>query len=345
MMNIKSAIVTKIENRKQRWRKFIAGDPSVKYIFLVHPPEGLPERPLPNPENVPARIQWAWQRYLVQLERLEWLEDDTIPFLDPFTGTEIFAEAFGCPVYFPENDMPHARPLIFKANEVSRLKIPDLDAPPLARVFQIADALQARADHTAVMRLVDIQSPMDIAALIWNKTDFFLALIDAPEAVFELASKCRELLCHFLDAWFARFGRSYIAHYPEYFMEQGMTLSEDEVGAVSPAMFEQFFLPELQYLSRRYHGIGIHCCADCRHLWPAFKKIPQVRLWNLQHERSQAAYAYFADAPAQIHQFLQNHTEITALIERFPTARMIFDVSLSSRPAAQALLTHFESLR
>jgi len=337
--------LTKIENRKRRWRQFLAGDPAVKYMFLLHPPEGLPERPQPYPQNVSARIEWAWQRYLVQLERLDWLEDDAIPFLDPYTGTEIFAEAFGCPVYFPENDMPHARPLIFKANEASRLKIPDLDAPALARVFQIAEALQARADHPAVMRLVDIQSPMDIAALIWNKTDFFLAMIDAPAAVIELASKCRELLCNFLDTWFGRFGRAYIAHYPEYYLEQGLTLSEDEIGSVSPAMFEQFFLPELDYLSRRYHGIGIHCCADCRHLWPAFKKIPQVRLWNLQHERSLEAYHYFADTPAQIHRFLQHENEIEALIERYPTARMIFDVALKSRAEAHALLARFESLR
>jgi hypothetical protein len=337
--------LTKISHRKHRWRKFLAGDPAVKHMFLLHPPEGLAERPLPYPENIIARIEWAWQRYRVQMERLDWLEDDAIPFLDPYTGTEIFAEAFGCPVYFPENDMPHARPIIFKATEVSRLKVPELDVPALARVFQIADALQARAGAAAVMRLVDIQSPMDIAALIWNKTDFFLALIDAPDAVIELAAKCRELLCNFLDVWFARYGRNYIAHYPEYYLEQGMTLSEDEVGAVSPTMFEQFFLPELRYLSQRYHGIGIHCCADCRHLWSQFKKIPQVFLWNLPHERSQEAYHYFADTPAQIHQFLQREVEIVTLLQRFPTARIIFDVSLDSRAAALELLSHFESLR
>ena len=91
---------TKIEKRKQRWRKFIAGDPSVKYMFLLHPPDGLPERPLPYPENVAVRIEWAWQRYQVLTEQVKWLGDDAIPFLDPYTGTEVFAEAFGCPVYF-----------------------------------------------------------------------------------------------------------------------------------------------------------------------------------------------------------------------------------------------------
>lgn len=344
-MSYHSMTTAKIENRKQRWREFIAGDPSVNYMFLLRPPEGLPERPLPYPENVAPRIEWAWQQYLVQIERLDWLDDDAIPFLEPYTGTEIFAEAFGCPVYLPEMDMPHARPMIFNASEVARLKVPDLDAPALARAYQIADALRARAGDDAVMRLVDIQSPMDIAALIWNKTDFYLALIDAPEAVSELAAKCRELLCNFLDEWFARYGRSYIAHYPEYYLEQGMTLSEDEVGAVNPQMFELFFLPELRYLSERYHGIGIHCCADCRHLWQQFKNIPNVLLWNLPHERSQDAYGNFIRTPAQLHQFLQSGEEVAALLRDFPTARIIFDVTLHSREAALRLLERFGNLR
>ena len=64
----------------------------------------------------------------------------------------------------------------------------------------------------------------------------------------------------FLDEWFGRYGRDHIAHYPDYFMEGGWTVSEDEVGVVNEEMFEKLFLPELNELSRRYGGIGMHCC-------------------------------------------------------------------------------------
>ncbi len=99
---------------------------------------------------------------------------------------------------------------------------------------------------TTRFRMPDIQSPMDIAALIWVKSDFYIAMIEEPEAVRELAEKVRCLLTAFLDEWFRRYGTGYVAHFPTYWMEGGLTLSEDEVGAVNPAMFDTFFLPELE---------------------------------------------------------------------------------------------------
>jgi len=164
---------------------------------------------------------------------------------------------------------------------VSRIKTPELGSTPLTMLFEIADELRRRAGKNALIKLVDIQSPMDIAALIWDKNDFYSALIYAPEAVMELSVKVKELLTAFLDEWFNRYGVEFIAHYPSYYMPKGITLSEDEVGSVSPQMFVEYFLPELEELSNRYGGLGMHCCANARHQWENFKKIPNLRLLNL----------------------------------------------------------------
>lgn len=74
---------------------------------------------------------------------------------------------------------------------------------------------------------------------------------------------------------------AFIAHFPDYYMPHGLTLSADEVGGVSPAMFERFFLPELSSLSRRYTALGVHCCANARHQWEGFKRIPNLAMLNL----------------------------------------------------------------
>ena len=42
------------------------------------------------------------------------------------------------------------------------------------------------------MSLVDVQSPMDIAALIWDKSDFFVAMMDTPEQAVTLAERLNE---------------------------------------------------------------------------------------------------------------------------------------------------------
>lgn len=268
---------------------------------------GGPEWAQPYSEKKRERIEWSWAAYERMMKQAEWLRDDFIPFLTMNTGTEIFAEAFGCRVHRPEGSNPCALPLISSAGEVSALKVPDLGAPSLAILFEMADELRRRAGPEALMRTVDIQSPMDIAALIWDKTSFYVGIVETPDAVKELADKVHQLLTAFLDEWFRRYGTEHIAHHPDYFMNGGMTLSEDEVGAVNPDMFDEFFLGELSALSWRYGGIGMHCCADSRHQWDGFQKIYGLRLLNLYAPPTRTpqyikdAFAFFNGSIAQMH--------------------------------------------
>ncbi|HHV96839.1 MAG TPA: hypothetical protein GXX37_10280 [Clostridiaceae bacterium] len=137
----------------------------------------------------------------------------------------------------------------------------------------------------------------------WDKNDFYVALIEEPEAVLELIMKIKSLLLSFFDAWFERYGKEYIAHYPYYYMNCGITLSEDEVGSMSPQMFIQFALPSLVELSEHFGGIGIHCCATARHQWDNFLKIPNLKLINLVQpaEITIEAYKFFTKHTCQMH--------------------------------------------
>ena len=292
-----------VEKRKGRWRDFLLSDGHGDHTFLIdYEPDAL-ERPPLWPGKKEERIEWAWSSYERQVARVDWIRDDSVPYLDVSTGTEVFAEAFGCPVCRPADAMPFARPLIRSASEVCSLKVPDATSGSLALLFEIADELVRRAGPGALLKMVDIQSPMDIAALIWDKSSFYVALIESPEAVLELAHKVKDLLIQFLDEWFCRYGVEFIAHYPAYYMPVGITLSEDEVGSVSTELFEELFLPELAELSDHYGGIGVHCCANARHQWESFKRIPRLRMLNLvqPEDELRAAYAFFATHVPQMH--------------------------------------------
>jgi hypothetical protein len=276
-----------IGQRKQRWRDFLARKESCKRLFtLTVPPDAIPDpappAPVPLwPEFKKERIEVSWRHYQRMLAAMEWLKDDAIPSLNVGTGTEIFAEALGCRVHRDPTTLPFALPLIGSASEVSGIKVPELSSSSLAYLFDMADELHRRGVPEALLGIVDLQSPMDIAALVWDKNTLFLAMIDTPEAVKELAAKACELLCAFLDEWFRRYGTTFKAHCPGCFMEGGLSLSVDEVGAVSSEMFETFFLPELDYLSRRYGGLAMHCCANSQHQWKHFARIPDLRILNL----------------------------------------------------------------
>lgn len=337
-ISISAAMDVPLQTRVQHWLEFYDLASRRRVALIIRHAPGLPARPLPNPEHRQARIEWIWQNYQYHFERMAWLDDDSLPCLDMLTGTEIFAEAFGCQVYRPPDNNPFAMPLVRDAVEAERLQTPTLDAPPLRLVFEMADALQRRAGPDVLFRLVDLQSPLDVAALIWEKSDFYPALLQQPQAVTALLAKIRTLLFNFLDEWFRRYGRSFVAHFPDYYMPQGVTLSVDEIGAINTRLFRQYELPDLTAFSQRYGGLGLHCCANARHQWGNFQQVPGLRLLNLisQGEVLQEAYPYFARLGAQWH-YDQSPDPLDALAWLAlapPEAHLVLEFTASSRDEA-----------
>jgi len=325
-----------IDVRKMRWNRFMKLDPAVTRMRIINCPEGAPEKPHLWPDKKKERTEWVVSFYEWQMEQARWLNDDKIPHLDFLTGTEIFAEAFGCMVHRALDNMPCALPLVQNAAEASKLKVPELSSSTLSYLFDMADEAVSRTGKGVPLRLPDIQSPMDIAALIWEKSDFYVAMIEEPEAVKELATKVRSLLTSFLDEWFRRYGTRYIAHFPSYYMEGGLTLSEDEVGVVNPAMYEEFFLPELEFLSNRYGGLGMHCCADARHQWPGFLRIPGLRFLNLIQPRDIITEAdpYFHGKVAQWHGIMGLDAPTSTAEDISPRTHLVLEAYATTKDEA-----------
>lgn len=289
-----------IQERRHRWESFYDGDPKLPWLFFAAVQPETPRPPL-WPEKKKERIEWIVRDYERRMKLTEQIDDDALPFADFITGTEIFAEAFGSPVQREEGQMPYALPAVEDAAAAAGVRLPDLDDSTLMLQFEIAEEVFRRLGAAVLYKPPDIQSPMDVAALIWKKEDFFPAMLDAGDSVKALAEKARVLLEQFLERWFSRFGPSFIAHYPNYYMPRGITLSEDEIGAVSPALFREFFLPELDLLSERFGGIGIHCCADSRHQWRDLAGVAGLKVLNLNRPEEQLPQS-FSVFPASVAQ-------------------------------------------
>ncbi len=326
-----------LDQRKARWREFYEISAPARHVFFIgYDDSRIGGGPQPYAELRDERIEHAWKFYVNRREQAEWLDDDYLPHIAMWTGTELFAEAFGCPVHRYETGNPCAMPLIRNVSEFGKIKMPDLSAEPIARVFDIMDELHRR-DPAALMMMVDIQSPMDIAALIWDKTDFYMAILDEPQAVKDLARMTTDLLIAFHDEWFSRYGTEFIAHYPDYFFYNGLTLSEDEIGAVSEDMFCELFLPLLVELSDRYGGMGMHCCANAQHQWPHLLKIPNLRLLNLVQDMPviDEAHKFFASRLGQMHDTYHPAAGPVETLKRFPEGvRAVVRVSADSKEQA-----------
>jgi len=226
------------------------------------------------------------RHYEAQVERQAALDDDAVPIARLGTGTGIFAAAFGCPIHIYPDSPAAARPIIWEADAADRLAAPSLDAPTLARVFEMGRLVRERLGPQAPVSVPDIQSAFDIAALVWNKEDFYVACMQNPGAVKRLVDKCQDLLMRFFTAFIAEFGAgpggASLCHCPNAWApaELGVWLSEDEAGSMSVPMFEEFCLPHLNQLSDAFGGLFVHCCATADHQYRSFRKIRNLRGLN-----------------------------------------------------------------
>ena len=289
-----------LKERLGQWHSFVE-ERTGSFMFLMCYPTPEAEAQLPPapplwPDKIKERIERRWGEYQLMCKNAELVNDDNVPFLSNLTGTEIFAEAFGCKVHRPEDNMPFALPFIHTAAEADTLKVPELSSSSLACLFDVADELYRRGGPDSVMQMVDIQSPMDIVALIWEKADLFCAMVESPDAVKALADKVRTLLTAFFDEWFRRYGTTFVSHFPTYVMHGGLTMSVDEVGAINPEMFQEFFRGELVSLADHFGGLGIHCCADARHQWGNFRELPGLKVMNHNAPPTRDARTYLMDA-------------------------------------------------
>lgn len=346
-----------VADRLARWNNFVE-EGAGAFMFRVNFPlresgAKLPPAPPLWPGMARARIERRWAEYELMCRKAELVDDDRVPFLSNVTGTEIFAEAFGCTVHRPDDNMPFALPMIHSAEEAGRIKTPDLSTSSLAYLFDIADELYRRGGPGSLMKMVDIQSPMDTVALIWEKSDLFCAMIETPDVVKELAGKVRTLFVAFFDEWFKRYGTTFVAHHPDYIMHGGITMSVDEVGAINPEMFQAFFRDELVALSEHFGGLGIHCCADARHQWGNFRDLPGLKVMNHHAPPTRDAREYLLDSM----RFYGNRVAhmpggwpADGPPEDMPSAfpegvRVVFDVSAPDAAAAAVLASRLQEQR
>jgi hypothetical protein len=346
---------TSLSARIDRWRDFTKPNASPGFMFYAHfedSKDPSPPRPLLWPDKRDERIEWALKLYEFQQMRSRFLDDDRVPYLSNVTGTEVFAEAFGCPINREDDRMPFALSIVRTPAEADALKVPELDCCSLSVLFEIADELHRRGGPDALMKLVDVQSPMDITALIWDKSELYVALVEAPESVKNLTFKVRTLLINFFDEWFRRYGTTYISHHPDYLMDGGVTLSEDEIGSVSDEMFVEFFRDELVALSEHFGGLGIHCCANARHHWANLKALPGLRVLNLskppQQEESYVldAYRFYGNSMVQVHAGWAPDCEPERYPYQYPeNTRVIFSVTGKDRDDAMRICDELNGIR
>jgi hypothetical protein len=233
----------------------------------------------PVRDFVPAFVE-DYRRWVALSEAVD---DDAVPFLRILTGTHIYATCFGARPHFYPDSNPYAEPCIASAADADRVPEAKLEnCRPLLRVLELAAALRRELGPDVTIGPPDMQTGFDTACILWDKTDLFCSMVETPEAVKRLAAKCTGLLRQFIAAYRRELPRTTFGHCPSTWTapEMGPWVSNDECGAMSCEMFEEFCLPEMIELARDWGGIGMHCCANAQHQFHLFRRIPNFYAFN-----------------------------------------------------------------
>jgi hypothetical protein len=254
--------VQRREQRESRLREFLTID---RPGFLVV------QRPVGEVWGSCNSIDEIYQNNMAYMDaclQLDWTDD--LPYLEPWIGTGVYANAFGCEYHFRDGIAPHVRYRYQKIQELRSIDYPDYRQSPIMKmVLDCIDCFRERTRDRLPIALTDTQSPFDTATLVLDAVEFFVACYTQPEIVARFLQQITDLLVEFSRVQMEHIGPDLLAQ-PGHLMPSvvggpGISISDDNLAVSSPRINQHFALPLDEQLADRFGGLTIHSCGVWTH--------------------------------------------------------------------------------
>jgi len=172
---------------------------------------------------------------------------DCLPFLEPWFGTGAYAEAFGCEYLWREGESPACHYAWHKIEELRDVRKPDPSEGSILRmVLEAIEYFKERTKGRLPICLTDTQSPHDTATLILDAVEVFTAGYTEPETLGRFLQAITDLIIEFSRQQARALGDCLVlpGHIISSSVRQGsgISVSDDNLAVVSPAVAEQFLL-------------------------------------------------------------------------------------------------------
>jgi hypothetical protein len=264
------------DQRETRLREFFAND-RPGFLVVQHPLEKLLKV-----FGACNSIEDIYQNNIAYVDhklQFDWTDD--LPFLEPWIGTGVFANAFGCEYHFRDDNAPHVRYRCHKIEEVRDIEYPDYrKSPIMSMVLDCIDCFRERTRDSLPISLTDTQSAFDTATLILDAAELFTACYTEPEIVTGFLQKINNLIVEFSEVQMQRIGPELLAR-PGHLMPSlvggpGISISDDNLAVSSPRINRQFALPLDEQLAVQFGGIAIHSCGVWSHTIAMLRDFKQM---------------------------------------------------------------------
>ncbi|MBN1864788.1 MAG: hypothetical protein JW808_07800 [Victivallales bacterium] len=199
------------------------------------------------------------------------LSSMNIPYLEPWFGVGVYANAFGAEYIWPAEGLkesPQTHYVAFNEEDIENLPDPDVSKAPI--MSMIIDAIDYFIEETkgeVPVCVTDTQSPIDNATLVWDTSSFFLSLCTNPDLVHKFLRRITDLTIEFTDEQIRHLGDVWTR--PGHIMMSstagpGISLSDDNIVMLSPEHYRDFAVRYNEVIAERYGGLAIHSCGNYR---------------------------------------------------------------------------------
>lgn len=229
---------------------------------------------------------------LLQIEgelAVDW--SDELPYLEPWIGTGVYANAFGCEYVFREDAAPHVHYLHHKIDEVRGIPYPDWRKSPIMRMVLDCIGELKEATHGGIpVSLTDTQSAFDTATLILDAAEFFTSCYTDEDVVMDFMDKINRLIVEFSREQARQIGDSLWAR-PGHIMPSapwggGISISDDNLAVSSPTINERISLPFNRKLADEFGSVAIHSCGAWTHTMELLGRLGGVSMIDCAVHRS-----------------------------------------------------------
>ena len=227
-------------------------------------------------------------------------DNDWFPYLEPWHGIGIYAQAVGCPFEWNDYDAPWTRTIISDIEGLKRIEKPDIHKSEMLKmVIDTTEYFNEQTRGEIYIAATDTQGPLSNLSLICDVTWMLTVAFDHPDEFHNALSIITDLIIEFsleqrkYCSKFAAPGHTMWS--PNNFT--GISLSNDMLALVDSAFYKEFGLPYDQKIADALGGIGVHSCGKWAHNFDIVKELRDISMIDLA-----ISYVYDPDPniPAKI---------------------------------------------
>ncbi len=190
---------------------------------------------------------------------------DDLPFLEPWIGVGVYANAFGCDYVWSDIEAPQTNYKYHKIEEAKNIDYPDWrKSQVMQMVIDCIDVLKEKTKGQIPIVLTDTQSPFDTATQVLDACEFFMACYSQEDIVFDFMDIITKLVIEFSNVQIEHIGKDLLARPGHNLIScrgfEGIAISEDNFAVSSPQINQKIAFPFNQKIMDEFGGVGIHSC-------------------------------------------------------------------------------------